>query len=82
MWLRHPHVTASTSRLQSGCVNLVSEQGFDSLVSFVGVLIILIFESNFPDIGQLGKAIANAIQSSLNPPQRTPLETVYNLNLN
>ena len=39
-------------------------------------------ESNFPNIAQLGKAIANAIQSSLRPPQRTPLETVYNLKLN
>ena len=39
-------------------------------------------ESSFPDIAQLGEAIANVIQSSLRPPQRTPLETVYNLKLN
>ena len=39
-------------------------------------------ESSFPDIAQLGEAIANAIQSSLRPPHRTPLETVYNLKLN
>nr|XP_028949341.1 zinc finger MYM-type protein 1-like [Malus domestica] len=39
-------------------------------------------EPSFPDIAQLRKAIANAIQSSLRPPQMTPLETVYNLKLN
>ncbi|KAM2154990.1 hypothetical protein ACFX1Q_046741 [Malus domestica] len=38
-------------------------------------------EPSFPDIAQLGEAIANAIQSSLCPPQRIPLETVYNLKL-
>ncbi|TQD99950.1 hypothetical protein C1H46_014454 [Malus baccata] len=39
-------------------------------------------ESNFPDIGQLGEAIANVIQSSLRLPQWTPLESIYNLKLN
>ncbi|XP_070679301.1 uncharacterized protein [Malus domestica] len=39
-------------------------------------------EPSFLDIAQLGKVIANAIQSSFHPPQRTPLETVYNLKLN
>ncbi|KAM1772050.1 hypothetical protein ACFX11_046794 [Malus domestica] len=39
-------------------------------------------EPSFPDIAQLGEAIANAIQSSLCLPQKTPLETVYNLKLN
>ncbi|CAN6570726.1 unnamed protein product [Malus baccata var. baccata] len=39
-------------------------------------------ELSFPDIAQFGEAITNAIQSSLRPPQMTPLETVYNLKLN
>ncbi|KAM2075046.1 hypothetical protein ACFX1T_037989 [Malus domestica] len=39
-------------------------------------------EPSFPDIAQLGEAIANAMQTSLCPPQRAPLETVYNLMLN
>ncbi|XP_050121198.1 uncharacterized protein LOC126598867 isoform X2 [Malus sylvestris] len=39
-------------------------------------------EPSFPDIAQLGEAIANAIQSSLRPPQMTSLQTVYNLKLN
>ncbi|KAM2726384.1 hypothetical protein EV2_038828 [Malus domestica] len=39
-------------------------------------------EPSFPDIAQLGEAIANAIRSSLHPPQRTRLETMYNLKLN
>ncbi|KAM2981966.1 hypothetical protein FF2_013222 [Malus domestica] len=39
-------------------------------------------EPSFPNIAQLGEAIANAIQSSLHPPQRKPLETMYNLKLN
>ncbi|XP_070669016.1 uncharacterized protein [Malus domestica] len=39
-------------------------------------------EPSFPDIALLGEAIANAIQSSLRPLQRTPLETMYNLKLN
>ena len=39
-------------------------------------------ESSFPDIAQLGEAIANAIQALFCPSQRTPLETVYNLKLN
>ncbi|KAM1628756.1 hypothetical protein ACFX2K_017130 [Malus domestica] len=39
-------------------------------------------EPSFPDIAQLGEVIANAIQSSLRPPQSIPLETVYNLKLN
>ncbi|XP_068328245.1 uncharacterized protein [Pyrus communis] len=36
---------------------------------------------SFPDVAQLGEAIATAIQSALRPPQRTPLETMYNLKL-
>ena len=36
---------------------------------------------SFPDIAQLGEAIATAIQSALRPPHRTPLETMYNLKL-
>ncbi|KAM2938188.1 hypothetical protein FF1_038011 [Malus domestica] len=39
-------------------------------------------EPSFPDTAQLGEAIANAIQYSLSPPQRTHLETVYNLKPN
>ncbi|KAM2945352.1 hypothetical protein COP2_028275 [Malus domestica] len=39
-------------------------------------------EPNFPDIAQIGEAIANTIQSSLHSPQMTPLETVYNLKPN
>ncbi|KAM2538844.1 hypothetical protein TB2_024230 [Malus domestica] len=39
-------------------------------------------ESSFLDIAQLGEVIANAIQSSLRPSQRTPLETMYNLKQN
>ncbi|KAM1522645.1 hypothetical protein ACFX10_012739 [Malus domestica] len=39
-------------------------------------------EPSFPDIAQLGEAIANAIQSSIRHPQMTHLETVYNLKLN
>jgi len=38
-------------------------------------------EPSFHDIAQLGEAIANAIQATFRPPQRTPLETVYNLKL-
>ena len=38
-------------------------------------------EPSFPDVSQLGEAIANAIQTALHPPRRTPLETVYNLKL-
>ncbi|XP_068331414.1 uncharacterized protein [Pyrus communis] len=38
-------------------------------------------EPSFPDVAQLGEAFAIAIQSALRPPQRTSLETVYNLNL-
>ena len=38
-------------------------------------------EPSFPDITQLGEAIATAIQSAIHPPQRTPLETMYNLKL-
>ncbi|XP_068315030.1 uncharacterized protein [Pyrus communis] len=38
-------------------------------------------EPSFPDIAQLGEVIAIAIQSALRPPQRTPLETTYNLKL-
>ncbi|XP_068331455.1 uncharacterized protein [Pyrus communis] len=38
-------------------------------------------EPSFPDIAQLGEAIAHAIQCSLRPPQWTPLETMYNLKL-
>ncbi|KAM2377822.1 hypothetical protein ACFX1X_044376 [Malus domestica] len=39
-------------------------------------------EPSFPDITQLGEVIVSAIQSAFRPPQRTPLETVYNLKLN
>ncbi|CAN6691782.1 unnamed protein product [Malus baccata var. baccata] len=41
-------------------------------------------EPNFPDITQLGEAIAHAFQNVIRPPpppQRTPLETMYNLKL-
>ncbi|KAM2433134.1 hypothetical protein COP2_020739 [Malus domestica] len=41
-------------------------------------------ESNFPDIVQLGEAMAHAFQNVIHPhpsPQRTPLETMYNLKL-
>ncbi|XP_068331476.1 uncharacterized protein [Pyrus communis] len=36
---------------------------------------------SIPDIAQLGEAIATTIQSAIRPPQRTPLETMYNLKL-
>ncbi|XP_068331397.1 uncharacterized protein [Pyrus communis] len=38
-------------------------------------------ERSFPNVAQLGEAIATAIQSALLLPQRTPLETMYNLKL-
>ncbi|XP_068314999.1 uncharacterized protein, partial [Pyrus communis] len=38
-------------------------------------------EPSFPDITQLGEAIITVIQSAIRPPQRTPLETMYNLKL-
>ncbi|XP_068340331.1 uncharacterized protein [Pyrus communis] len=38
-------------------------------------------ESSFPNIAQLGEAIATAIQSAIRPPQKTPQETMYNLKL-
>ncbi|XP_068331401.1 uncharacterized protein [Pyrus communis] len=38
-------------------------------------------EPSFPDVAQLGEAIATAIHSALRPPQRTHLETMYNLKL-
>ncbi|XP_068340375.1 uncharacterized protein [Pyrus communis] len=38
-------------------------------------------EPSFLDVAQLGEAIATTIQSALRPPQRTPLETMYNLKL-
>ncbi|KAM1329264.1 hypothetical protein ACFX2F_013449 [Malus domestica] len=40
-------------------------------------------EPNFPDITQLGEAMAHAFQNAIRPlpPQRTPLETMYNLKL-
>ncbi|KAM1645193.1 hypothetical protein ACFXTN_006378 [Malus domestica] len=41
-------------------------------------------ESNFPDITQLGEAMTHAFQNAIRsppPPQRTPLETMYNLKL-
>ena len=38
-------------------------------------------EPSFPDVSQLGEAIASAIPSVIRPPQRTILETVYNLKL-
>ncbi|KAB2598686.1 S ribonuclease [Pyrus ussuriensis x Pyrus communis] len=38
-------------------------------------------EPSFPDITQLGEAFATALQAVMRPPQRTPLETMYNLKL-
>ncbi|KAM2748489.1 hypothetical protein EV2_027508 [Malus domestica] len=38
-------------------------------------------EPNFPDIAQLGEAMAQAFQANIRPPQRTPVETMYNLKL-
>ncbi|KAM1940263.1 hypothetical protein ACFX13_027985 [Malus domestica] len=40
-------------------------------------------EPNFPDIAQLGETMAHAFQNAIRPPppQRTPLETMYNLKL-
>ncbi|CAN6544412.1 unnamed protein product [Malus baccata var. baccata] len=41
-------------------------------------------ESNFPDVAQLGEAMAQAFQNVIRPPppaQMTPLETMYNLKL-
>ena len=38
-------------------------------------------EPSFPDIAQLGETIATTIHSAIRPPQRTPLETMYNLKL-
>ncbi|KAM0971550.1 hypothetical protein ACFX2A_019795 [Malus domestica] len=84
-------------RSRSGCVSLVLEPRFSSPAYLVNNLIFVMSpirtmppcreprhsaKPSFPDIAQLRKAIANAIQSSLCPPQRTPLETVYNLKLN
>ncbi|KAM2656362.1 hypothetical protein EV1_011880 [Malus domestica] len=39
-------------------------------------------EPNLPDITQLGEVMAHAFQTAIRPPQRTPLETVYNMKLN
>ena len=86
----------SMPRSRSGCVSLVSEPRFRSPAYFVCKLIIVMssvrimpprrdprpsVESSFPDVAQLMKAIANAIQASLRPSRSTPLETVYNLKL-
>ncbi|KAM2828126.1 hypothetical protein PS2_033959 [Malus domestica] len=83
-------------RSRSGCVSLVSKPRFGNPAYLVNVLIILVSsfrtmpprreprhstESGFPNITQLVEAIANAIRSSFRPPQRTLLETVYNLKL-
>ncbi|KAB2635965.1 S ribonuclease [Pyrus ussuriensis x Pyrus communis] len=38
-------------------------------------------ESSFPDVAQLGEVFATALQLVLRLPQRTPLETMYNLKL-
>ncbi|CAN6587261.1 unnamed protein product [Malus baccata var. baccata] len=38
-------------------------------------------EFNVPDIAQLGEAMARAFQANIRPPQRTPVETMYNLKL-
>ncbi|XP_070665252.1 uncharacterized protein [Malus domestica] len=38
-------------------------------------------EPNFPDITQLGASMAQAFQANIRPPQRTPVETMYNLKL-
>ena len=95
-WLRHPHVMANMPRSRSGCVSLVSEPRFRSPAYFVSRLIIVMssvrimlprmdarssVEPSFPDVAQLGEAIANAIQALLRFPKRTLLETVYNLKL-
>ena len=89
-------MTASKPRSRSGCDSLVSEPRFRSLTYFVSNLIIVMSsvrimpprrdprpstEPSFPDISQFGEAIASAIQSVIHPPQRTPLETIYNLKL-
>ena len=81
-------------RSRSGCVSLVSEPRFRSPAYFVSNLVIVMssvrimpprrdprpsVKPGFPDVAQLGEAIANAIQAPLRHPQRTPLETVYNL---
>ena len=83
-------------RSRSGCVSLVSEPRFRRFTYFVSNLIIVMSsvrimpprrdprpstEPSFPDISQLGEAIASAIHSVIRPPQRTHLETVYNLKL-
>ena len=86
----------SIPRSRSGCVSLVSEPRFRSPAYFVSNLIIVmspvrimlprrdprsLVEPSFPDIAQLGEAIANVIQTAIRPPQITHLETVYNLKL-
>ena len=91
-----PYVMASKPRSRSGRVSLVSEPWFCSLTYFVSNLIFVMSsvrimppsrdprpssEPSFPDISQLGEAVGNVIQSIVRPPQRTPLETVYNLKL-
>ncbi|KAM2004949.1 hypothetical protein ACFX15_000188 [Malus domestica] len=38
-------------------------------------------EPNFPDIDQLGEAMARAFQANIRPPQRTLVEMMYNLKL-
>ena len=38
-------------------------------------------EPNFPDFSQLGDVIAHAIQSTIRPSHRTPLESAHNLRL-
>ena len=38
-------------------------------------------DPSFPDFSQLGDAIAHAIQSTLRPSHRTPLESAHNLRL-
>ena len=38
-------------------------------------------DPSFPDLSQLGDAIAHAIQSTLHPSHMTPLESAHNLRL-
>ena len=70
-------------RSRSWCVNLVSEPRFRSPAYFVSSIIIVMssvrimpprrdrrssVEPCFPDVAELGEAIANAIQALLRPP--------------
>ena len=78
-------------RSRSGCVSLVSEPRFRSLAYSVSNLIIVMssvrimpprrdprssVKPSFPDVAQLGEAIANAIQASLRPPDDSSGDSV------